>query len=366
MLVKGKKGLPKDIRSILLVQLGDIGDVVWTTPTFRAVKEAYPRSKICVLLREGGGSLLAADPYIHKVFEIERCTKPIKKMVAQVKLVRVLRQECFDLAFDLRLDDRGAFMSFLSGAPVRASLFYRKALWRNTLFTHIIAPALPKKRIRGAAEQSLRVVREFDIDTDDIIPKIWVSEEIKGRAKKLLDGSGINVAGLWVTLNPFSRWKYKEWQYDKWVHIVDWLWEKYGIPTVVVGAPEDREASTGIVRKCKGQIKDVTGKTTLGELAGVLSFSSLHLGVDSAAPHIAAAVGAPTITVYGPTDWRDWAPHGKIHSVVTPDYACAPCYKKGCNGRGKSKCLDTLPVDKVKTAVERFCDKAKLAVDKDI
>ena len=355
MLVKGNTLDSTDIRNILLIQLGDIGDVVWATPTFRAVKETHPKSNVFVLLRESIGSLLEADPHIHKIFEVKRYRGDlIEKIKGQFRLFRALHKERFDVVFDLRLDDRGAFMAFLSGAPVRVAITCPNVLWRNWLFTHIVVPHAPKKRILGAAEQSLRLVREFGIDTNDTIPKLWVSEKVKRQAKKLLDRDNITTFRRWVTLNPFSRWQYKEWEYEKWVPIVDWLWQEYGIPSVIVGAPEEREKAINIVKKCKGQIFNLAGKTTLDELAAVLRLSCLHVGVDSAAPHIAAAVGTPTITIYGPSDWRDWAPRGKIHSVVTPDRDCVPCHQKGCDGFGTSKCFETLTVDKVKHAIRVF------------
>jgi heptosyltransferase-3 len=354
MLVKGNTLKSIDIHSVLLIQLGDIGDVVWATPTFRAVKEAYPKANVSVLLREPIGSLLAADPHIHKIFEVKRYRNVLRKVKGQYRLLRALHRERFNLVFDLRLDDRGAFMAFLSGAPVRVAITCPDVLWRNRLFTYIVIPSVPKERIFGAAEQSLRLIREFGIDAKDTTPKLWVSEKAKRKSEKLLNGDNITTYYRWVTLNPFSRWKYKEWEHGKWVHIVDWLWKEYGIPTVIVGAFEEREKAFNIANKCKGKIFNLTGKTTLDELAAVLRLSDLHVGVDSAAPHIAAAVGTPTITIYGPSDWRDWAPRGKLHSVVTPDRDCVPCHQKGCYGSGTSKCFEALSVDKVKRAIRVF------------
>ena len=357
MLVKGNSDLIKDIRSILLIQLGDIGDVVWATPTFRAVKEAYPQANVSVLLRESFGSLLEADPNIHKIFEVKRYRgNLLEKAIKQLSFIRDLRRERFDLVFDLRSDDRGAFMAFLSGAPIRASIVYHYIPWRNKLFTHLADPCPVDKTVCTAAEQSLRVVREFGVDSQDDVPKLWVSEKIHNRVKQLFDKEGIDDNRI-ITLNPFSRWKYKEWGYDKWAKVIDWLWEEYEIATVIIGAIEEKEQSEYMVQRCCDRVFNLAGKTTLGELAGVLSHSCLHLGVDSAAPHIAAAVGIPTITIYGPSDWRDWAPKGKIHRVIIPDYACVPCQQKGCDGTGGSRCLEEMEVDNVKNPIRESLNR---------
>lgn len=351
MLVKGNNLKSKDINNILLIQLGDIGDVVWATPTFRAVKEAYPKANVSVLLRESIGSLLEADPHIHRIFEVKRYRGDLReKMKGLFWLLKALRKERFDLVFDLRSDDRGTFMAFLTGAPIRASIIYHAIPWRNNFFTHLADPPPVDKTHYTAAEQSLRVVREFGIETRNDVPQIWVPDEVHNQVKNLFHEKGIDDYHM-ITLNPFSRWKYKEYGYDKWVEIIDWLWEEYEIATVIIGAVEEKKQSEFITQRCQGQVFNLTGKTTLGELAGVLTRSSIHLGVDSAAPHIAAVVGTPTITIYGPSDWKTWAHQGDIHSVVVPDLVCAPCHKKGCNDQGVSKCLEELKIDNVKEAI---------------
>ena len=353
MLVKGNSLKLKDIRNVLLIQLGDIGDVVWATPTFRAVKEAYPEANVSVLLRQSFGSLLEADPHIHRIFEVKRYKNNlIEKLKGQLRSLRALRKERFDLVFDLRSDDRGTFMAFLSGAPIRASIIYHAIPWRNKFFTHLADPPPVDKTNYTAADQSLRVIRAFGIDSQNDVPKLWVSEAVHNRVRDLFDKEGIDEDHI-ISLNPFSRWKYKEYSYDKWIEIIDWLWEEYEIATIIVGSYEEKEQSEFITQQCRGRVFNLTGKTTLGELVGTLCRSSLHLGVDSAAPHIAAVVGTPTITIYGPSDWRTWAHQGDMHSVVVPDLDCVPCQKKGCSDNGISKCLEELKVEKIREAIRK-------------
>ncbi|TSA11180.1 MAG: putative lipopolysaccharide heptosyltransferase III [Deltaproteobacteria bacterium] len=362
MFIKGQplqKEATEYIKNILIIQLGDIGDVVWVTPTLRAAKEKYPNAKVSILVWEGFGTLLEEDPSLHKIFEVRRYKGSFfRKAIEQIRFIRGLRKEQFDLVFDLRAGDRGAIMAYITGAPVRVSMFYCEVpFWRNMLFTHVVDPPLPTKKTLGAAEQSLRIVREFGIDTKNIVPKLWVSENVKEQVRQLLDRQNIlNVNQRWITLNPFSRWQYKEWSYDKWVQVIDWIWDRHGFPAVIVGSPEEKNKALELVKKCRGKVFNLAGQTTLSELAGVLALSFLHIGVDSAAPHIAAAVGIPTITIYGPSDWRDWAPPGDNHRVVTPDDDCVPCHQKGCDSTGWSKCLQNLGTDKVQRAIQEMME----------
>jgi heptosyltransferase-3 len=364
MNIRRQHTLPENIKNILIIQLGDIGDVVLTTPTLWAVKKAYPEARLSILLREGNGSLLEADPSIYKTYEVKKYTGSfLVKAIRQIGFIRELRQEHFDLVFDLRSDERGAFMSFITGAPVRAALYYRDVpFYRNRLFTHLLESPFLKESFLGAAEQSLRIIRGFGIEAKTNVPKLWVSDETMHRAEKILEGEGIHPltdpSDPWVTLNPFSRWPYKEWDIKKWAQIIDWLWKEYKIATVVVGAATEHERAGKIVQACSGKSYNLAGKTSLAELAGVLSLSRLHIGVDSAAPHIAAAVGTPTITLYGPSDWRDWAPVGDRHRVVVPDMDCVPCHKKGCNGNGRSECLETLGIEPMQTVIREVLKSA--------
>ena len=86
----------------------------------------------------------------------------------------------------------------------------------------------------------------------------------------------------------------------------------------------------------------------------------MFIGGDSAGIHIAAAVGTPTVSIFGPASTFAWAPRGKQHAIVYNEkLSCVPCDLKGCEGRGISRCLDELTVDDVKSVVKRQIDKIK-------
>jgi len=350
---KSSYKLPADIRNILLIQLGDIGDVVWTTPGIRAIKESMPNAKVSILVKETFGDLLKADPFIENVYEVRQYRGGIiKKISGHLSYFKALRARHFDLAIDLRQGDRGAFMAFASGAPLRVTIHYSENFpWlRRLLFTHAAVPAdLPPER--GAAEQSLRILRTLGFDTADKVPRLWIPEEIRTRVVDILSREKIDNRLSWVTINPFSRWSYKEWIDARWAEVIDWLWDDFGLSTLIVGAPDERPKADTLIRCCRTNVFNLAGKTTLAELAGLLNLSRLHIGVDSAAPHIAAATGVPTVMIYGPSSWFDWAPVGPDHRVVLPEMDCSPCHQKGCEGRGRSLCLEELDVDRVKTTI---------------
>ncbi len=341
-----KKIILQDVRKVLLIQFGDIGDVVWTIPAISGTKQSIKGAQVSVLVKNGFGDLLRNHPAVDDVLEtIKTGENIVRRISGNLKLIRALRSRKFDMAVDLRAGDRGSIMAFLSGARIRVSSFFQGVpFWREFLFTHVIRARPLAERSRGASEQTLSLMRVLGIDTDDTIPRIHVDDKAGARAREILREINVNATD-WISLNPFSRWQYKEWSAGKWAEVIDWL------SSVIVGSPDERHRAQLLLAECEGKAYNLAGQTNLSELAGILHLSRLHLGVDSAAPHIAAAVGTPTITIYGPSNWYDWAPIGEQHRVVLPELDCVPCCKKGCEEKDRSRCLDELSPDKVKAAI---------------
>jgi heptosyltransferase-3 len=346
--------MPPAFTNILLIQLGDIGDVVVTTPTIRAVKETWPDARVSILVRKPFGSLLASDPHLHGVIE---SSKPNGSTFHAIKeysaFARRLRSASYDLAIDLRTGDRGAIFAFLTGArervgrPGRANQF-----WHDLLFTRVVRNPILDPSAHPGADQSLRIVRELGIETKNSLPQLNVSPVASARALAMFAECGLAPDARRVTINPFSRWKYKEWNSTKWGEVIDYLWEKYQIPSVLIGSHEEAVACEEIAMGRESHAFNLAGKTNLGELAALLSTTTLHLGVDSAAPHIAAALGMPTITVHGPSDWRGWSIVDDLHKIAAAPMECVPCSRRGCDDTEISQCLEKLGVETVIGIIE--------------
>ena len=336
--------------NILVIQLGEIGDVVLATPTFRAVKETYPGSRLSVLVRKPCASLLEADPHLDDIVEVAKSSPKIAEFGREnFDLVRKLRGEAYDLVIDLRTGDRGTILAFLTGAPVRVARHDPgQPFWRRWLLTCLLPdPPYAPPPVHPGADHSLRLVRALGIDTKDSTPRLAVSGKASARIQELLRSIGFGAGERWITINPCSRRKYKEWVHERWAEVADGIWERHRIPAIFVGAPEESGTAEGIVRRCAGRAVSLAGKTSLGELAALLAGSALHLGVDSAPPHIAFAVGAPTVTIFGPSNWKSWTVPDETHKVVCHEKPCVPCNDIGCEGSGRSICLEELGAEKV-------------------
>jgi len=349
-------------KNILFVQLGDIGDVVLTTPTIRAVKENHPDASVSILVRKPYGSLLVADPNIHEVVEFEKTHSALPRLLREYTTFALrLRHARYDLVVDLRTGDRGAIFSFLTGAPVRVGrLDGERKFWQRILYTTLHNPPFAPLPVHPGADQSLRIVRALGMDTQDSAPKLHVAINDMARACELLSECELAPDHHYVTINPCSRWKYKEWGYEKWGELADMLWRVYQLPVILVGAPEDVAATTTIAHVRSSHVFNLAGKTTLGELAALLSLSALHLGVDSAAPHIAASVGTPTVTIFGPSNWKGWMAVNDFHRVVAASMPCVPCNRKGCDDTWKSRCMDELGVNDVWKTTDELLEKLSI------
>lgn len=356
MLIKGQLPLPDRVNRILVIQLGDIGDVVTTIPSLKAIKNRHPEAEISVLLRSPNEEILVEETCISNLFSIK--TYPgrwLKNLLSSASLLCSLRKERFDLAIDLRADDRGAYTAFLTGAPIRVAMHYQSLAWRDRFFTHLVPERKFDSSLRGPEYQSLEVLRPLGMESDDPRPSLRVSVAAQRKVKDLLMEKGIELSHQRLaTINPFSRWRYKEWPYEKWIAVALKLMEKWDMRPILIGSSNDMERAKEMEILSEGRLLNIAGKTSLKDLIALLSLATLHLGIDSAATHIAAAVGTPTITIFGPTDWRDWAPKGEMHRVIHDERPCVPCRMKGCDNSERSLCLIELSPEFVTGEVEKF------------
>jgi len=352
MLVKGETFSPEGIARMLLIQLGDIGDVVLTTPTMRTLRENCPYSEIFVFVREHTRELVEDCPWVNGVISVNKDKRNLREEIAyQRDFLSELRRKRFELTIDLRTGTRGAIVSFLSGAKVRIGRYSDNGtLWRNRLFTHLIRPENELEQYSSL--HSLNILAPLELEIRDTSPALEVTPEKEKSALEILRREKVPPHKPILALHPFSRWSYKEWLIQNYVRLINHIGTRYPVSIVVTGAPKERDRISEIVSRSSVDAYNLAGKTSLGELSAVLKKCSLLIGIDSAAVHIAAAVGTPTITIFGPSSPVNWAPRGKQHRIIQKDLPCVPCRQKGCNNSEVSRCLSELEPEEIIPLVE--------------
>jgi predicted lipopolysaccharide heptosyltransferase III len=353
MIVKGEELAVDNISRILLIQLGDIGDVVLTTPTMRTLRENFLSSMIFVLVHEPASGIAENCPWVDGTMSVEKRKRGLRNTIAYHKdFLTALRGGKFELTIDLRAGTRGAILSFLSGASIRIGRYSENGrLWRNRLFTHLVRPE--NESDQYSSLHSLNILAPLDIDIKDTSPFLEVPPEKEDRALEVLGKAKVPHDKPIIALHPFSRWGYKEWPIQNYIGLIDHIGSRYPVCFVITGAPEEKHRAAEIVRGSHANVYNLAGRTTISELPGVLKRVSLLIGIDSAAVHIAASVGTPTTTIFGPSSPKNWAPRGKQHQVVSMNLPCVPCRRKGCDNSGVSQCLRELGVHEVITSVEK-------------
>jgi predicted lipopolysaccharide heptosyltransferase III len=361
VLVKGNNILPREIRSILLIQLGDIGDVVLTMPTIRALWDNLPHSRLVVAVREKARNLLDDCPWISEVVYINKQKRALgQELVYQKAFFSRLRRNKFDLAIDLRTGTRGAILAYLCGAPYRIGRYAVDAkLWRNKLFTHLVRPE--DELSQHCAEHGLNILAPFDIETQNKSVELFVSSEKKKSVSTILQQENVPLGKSMVAVQPFSLWHYKEWGASNYVKLIDWIIAEFSRSVLIIGSADERARADDLVRRCGPGVYNLAGRTSLDELAALLTACDLLIGGDSAGTHIAAAVGTPTVCLFGPSSPNNWAPKGKQHRVIQKDWVCVPCRQKGCDASEVSRCLEELTVEEVRVVVNDQLSKIQVS-----
>jgi len=357
MLVKGSSRISGNIRNILLIQLGDIGDVVLSFPTVRALREHFSHADVIVAVRGKALDLMENCPWSSGAISIDKGQRNlIQEIGYQKNFFLQLWKYQFDLAIDLRADPRGAVLAFLSGARQRVGFFQKgHPFWRNWLFTHLAAPH--GKPDNHMTEYYSNLLAEYHITPSDIWPVIVVSEQKQEMAGKLFNEENVPQDRPIIAVQPFCLWHYKEWGAEKYIQLIQQIRTAYNLPVIITGSAEERVRADRITERCGNRVYNLAGKTPLGVLPAVLKACRLFIGSDSAGMHIAAGVGTPTVTIYGPSSVSDWAPRGSKHSIVHTELPCLPCHQKGCDGSGTSRCLEKLTAGEVFAAVRGQIDR---------
>ena len=335
------------IQNILLIQLGDIGDVVLTFPCIKALRESFPQARIAVAVREKAGELIDDCTWADVTISIDQKKRGlIKQILHQGRFFRQLRSFHFDLCIDMRTGDRGAILSLLSGAPLRWGFFEDNGnCWRNRLFTHLSHISYTPDQYVG--DYLLSLLLAHGLGTKNSKPEMTVPVKRQREAEALLAAEMLEPHDPFVALQPFSLWKYKEWDSEKFATLIDWIQETYHLPVILTGTASERARSIEITEKCVHPAINLMGKTSIGTLGAIIQKARLFIGVDSVGMHMAGAAGTPSVTLFGPSSPISWAPRGPDHLAVQKDMPCLPCRQKGCEGSEISRCLNDLQVEQV-------------------
>ena len=336
--VSAKKELKMD--RILIVNVNWLGDVLFTTPFIRAIRERFPASYIACLVVPRCRELLEDNPNINDVIVYDEDGLH-KSIFGKFNLIKTLRQKGFDGSFLLHRSFTRALLVFLSGIKNRIGyntkkrgLLLTKALDEPLGSIHKVEYFLNLAEACGANI----VQREYDF---------FVRDQERREVEDFFKKRGITSDDTLIVLNPGGNWPPKRWPKESFAEVADRLSSELNAKVVITGAPSDMDLAHEIMALTKTRLVSATGKTTLKSLGAVMERADLVISSDSGPMHLALGVKSKVIALFGPTSDAITGPYGrqKDFFVIKKDVDCAvPCYDFTCNDH---RCMKAITVDEV-------------------
>lgn len=344
------------MKRVLVIKLRHHGDVLLSTPVFSVLRQAMPSCDIDALIYRDTRPMLEGHPAITQIHTIDRDWKHqsvTSRLVAEGRLLSDLRKRRYDLVIHLSIHPRGAWLTrFLRPQRAVAPHRFREGRFWKGSFTHFY-PAQSHPQ-RHTVESNLDALRALNYPVPPATPlHLNPGEQAETRVSALLAEHKVED---FVHIHPTSRWLFKCWTIEKMARFADTLIGR-GYPIVLTAAPASREMDWMAALRSTMQKTaiDFSGRLSLKELAALTARARLFVGVDSAPMHIAAAMGTPTVVLFGPSGDQEWGPWQVPHHIlVSKVHPCRPCGSDGCNHSKVSECLTTLSVDEVLAACEEW------------
>jgi len=298
-----------------------VGDAVLAIPALKAVRSNFPNAEITLLVRPWVAGLFTSAPFIDRVWTEEKPTK----LGDWTRITRDIRAFEFDLALLLPNSFESALMMFLARIPKRIGYATDGRTW---MLTDSIEPP---NESQHQVHYYLDLAKAIRAETDNPSIEIEATEEERENARNLLAEEGIARGDGFLVLNPGAAYgSAKRWHEDRFADVADILSAEMGLGVAMIGSQAERPIAEQIRARMKRPSAILSGKTSLEALIGVLAESSLMITNDSGPMHIAAALGVPTVAVFGSTDERVTSPFGPRTRVVKNPVECSPCLLREC------------------------------------
>jgi heptosyltransferase-3 len=335
---------------ILIIQLKHLGDILLTTPVISALKSAWPQASIRALVPRGMEAMLSEHPGLNEVLTMDRRDRSPWRFLA---FAAGLRRHRFDLVLEFTGGDRGAFYTWLTRARTRLGFDHpRRPGWHRRFAFTRLAPQPPLRD--HTVDKNLALVRSLGVEPRHHGPEFFWNSHTEQDVQDLLHQHGLTPKNF-ILVHPPARWLFKCWTAEGYAQVIDSLQNDYKLPVVLTAAPapQEMEFMQDITRRLQTSPVNLAGRLDLKALGALIAKARLFIGVDSAPMHLAAAVGTPTVVLFGPSGPYNWRPWGKGHIVLTKDFDCQPCGRDGCDGTKISRCLTAITPAEVLAAVHR-------------
>ncbi len=350
------------VRKILVLRLDLLGDVLLSMPAVEALHERYPDAEIWMMTLPYTADIPARYPFVARVVTLD--TNGIRSprgllnpttLKAWYDAYRLLRRQRFDLAVSL-FGLMASIWAFSSGATHRIG--YRKEAY-PLLHTRTL-PGMRYDRREHEVRWCLRLAELAGAACRPRYMHLEVEPGAARRVDQLLAEHGVAPDAPFVGIHAGSiNGSAKRWPALHWAALADRLREEYGATVALTGSKSEAPIADAVTAAMATHPLVLTGRTSVNELAALLTRCDLVLSGDSGPLHMAVALDRPTVSIYGPTDPAISGPYprpGQSAVVLRTDMGCSPCYNALATAEcphGNTDCMHYLTVDRVYAAVRR-------------
>ena len=322
-----------EYKNILLIKMSSLGDILHTLPFAAALRQRYPKAKITWLVHPQFAGFVPDAPTIDEVLYFDK-VKFNKlgfggKIAYFKEMHALLHSKHFDLVIDMQGLFKSAVLAAISGCDNRigyaemreGSGLISKAISGSHRKDHVIERYLDVARYLGAKVEGLDDVRFPMPDLTKETEAVKAKLEEKGYA-----------GGAYVVMVPGARWETKVWPVEHYAALAKMIAAE-GKYIVLAGGPDDAAKGAAIKQQAAvEQVIDLTGQTSLRELAALMKDCAVYISADTGPLHFAAALKKPLVAMYGPTLADRTGPYGSDKaSVLLSPAKCAGCLKKHCD-----------------------------------
>jgi lipopolysaccharide heptosyltransferase II len=334
------------VERVLIVKLRSIGDTVLSTPSLTALRRFLPKAQIDILLENWVAPVLDGFNEIDNVISIGKGTSE------RLRVTSKLRTQRYDVGFNLHGGTTATFLTRASGARHRVGL---ENYQYSFLYNHLLSSPVDfwGRSDLHSAEQQLALLGSVGVPVNDP-PRTHLAvtdEALTAVEKKLANASDILESHL-ALLHPSTAFFTKQWPVANFAETAEYL-AGIGFRVVAISSKNENAVLHDLIARASVPIT-VFDDLSLPEITALASKASVFVGNDSGIAHIAAAVGTPSVVIFGSSNrvhWHPWtdAPN---EMVFTP-FDCQPCPGYECKVYGTPRCIIEVPPSAVFTALER-------------
>lgn len=346
----------KDNTPILVRAPNWIGDAVICLPALEALHRLYPGRPITVVAKPRVVPVFEHAPYIENIIEYADRGRH-SGIIGKLRLATEIKKKRFGLAVLFQNAFDAAFLSFISGIPKRIG--YGRDL-RSPLLTTAIK-ATPEIKKEHQVFYYLHIIEALGakLPLKNPIPRLSISKVEQNWADIFLKENGL-VGRLLAGAAPGASFgQAKRWPPQAFADALANVAKRNKTTTLIFGGPDDTAACDAVYAGLAGQERlNLCNKLTLAESMTLMTRCAVFITNDSGPMHLAAALGVPTVAVFGSTDPALTGPLGANVSVLTNAMECSPCFKRECR-HGHYKCLTTIDAAAAAAQAETLMKKAK-------